>query len=604
MFNSENISEQTKNLLITQADNLMSVPYPVILASDYSRFHKDGNRVAFEDIYFKRRHMLNTFILAELVDNKGNYTERIIDGLFLLCEESGWQLPPHNSYSDGLGGQPYADVTRPVLDLFSCETGALLAMAYFLLKERLEQISPIILTRINYEVMERILIPYHNSFVWWMGNGTDKTCNWTPWCTQNVLIAAICLDIPEDMLTIILSKAYKSLTYFFNDYGQDGCCDEGALYYRHAGLCLWLSLELLKSQNQDLKFFFDNICKLKNISEYIMNVHVSGPYYINYADCAPNPGPCSIREFLFGKMTGSTELMNFAAEDYCNNSDYILSEEINLLYRYISLIKENEIREYYQKTVCTEKKNTDIKNTDTETNIDTDAKKKNCIKKIWYESTGLAIYKKDDICLAVKGGHNNDSHNHNDTGSITLYMKDLPVLIDLGVESYTAKTFSGDRYSIWTMQSSYHNLPEVNGCMELPGPEYKAKILENTSNSISMDIADAYDKKGGLKNLFRKVSLTDTDAVTLEDTFIFGDNAEHSVTENFMTYYKPQWVDNKLYIGDAAQIVIEDYEDCYIEEIPITDKRLSKSYKEHVYRIRVKARSNNLKLTIKRKEGK
>lgn len=31
------------------------------------------------------------------------------------------------------------------------------------------------------------------------------------------------------------------------DYGADGCCNEGAQYYRHAGLTLWGCLEILSN---------------------------------------------------------------------------------------------------------------------------------------------------------------------------------------------------------------------------------------------------------------------------------------------------------------------------------------------------------------------
>ncbi len=68
--------------------------------------------------------------------------------------------------------------------------------------------------------------------------------------------------------------------------------------------------------------------------------------------------------------------------------------------------------------------------------------------------------------LACKGGHNAESHNHNDIGSFIVYCDGMPILINPGVEFYTAKTFSAARYEIWTMQSSYHNLPEINGFMQ------------------------------------------------------------------------------------------------------------------------------------------
>src|SRR5690606_32488668 len=63
----------------------------------------------------------------------------------------------------------------------------------------------------------------------------------------------------------------------------------------------------------------------------------------------------------------------------------------------------------------------------------------------------VAGARKGNFYFAAKGGHNNESHNHNDVGNFILYYKNRPLLIDVGVEFYTAKTFSDERYQIWTM---------------------------------------------------------------------------------------------------------------------------------------------------------
>ena len=57
--------------------------------------------------------------------------------------------------------------------------------------------------------------------------------------------------------------------------------------------------------------------------------------------------------------------------------------------------------------------------------------------------------------LGMKGGHNDESHNHNDVGSFVVYHNGKPILVDPGVGEYTSKTFSKERYTIWTMHSDY-----------------------------------------------------------------------------------------------------------------------------------------------------
>lgn len=92
----------------------------------------------------------------------------------------------------------------------------------------------------------------------------------------------------------------------------------------------------------------------------------------------------------------------------------------------------------------------------------------------WYPSAGLFIARDRRFCLAVKAGDNDDSHNHNDVGSFTVYRDGVPMFIDVGVESYTRKTFSPQRYEIWTMQSGYHNLPAFGGVDQKDGKEFGA----------------------------------------------------------------------------------------------------------------------------------
>ena len=66
------------------------------------------------------------------------------------------------------------------------------------------------------------------------------------------------------------------------------------------------------------------------------------------------------------------------------------------------------------------------------------------------------------LFLAPKAGHNGESRNHNDLGSLIVVLDGRPLIIDVGVGVYTRQTFGPGHYEIWTMQSSWHNVPEVD----------------------------------------------------------------------------------------------------------------------------------------------
>lgn len=593
--------------LIAMGEECLGYAYPAIRATDFMEFQRSGNRVAYEDLYFNRRYALNSLAAAECAENKGRFLDDIINGIFALCEESGWQLPAHNSYGSQASRNLLPDHTRPILDLFACETGAQLACILYLLGPRLDMVSPQITKRIRYELETRVIAPYLTEHFWWMGRGEEPMNNWTPWCTQNILYTVFlyvnsqtapdCPDASRDassdcpavsaissagngcpwssckeLCRKVLLKAAESCDFFLKDYGEDGCCDEGAQYYRHAGLCLDGAAQVLNRVTGGAFESLLHLDKIKNIASYIVNVHVDGKYYFNFADCSPVAGRAGVREYLFGKHTGQPDLMQFAAEDFRSAEqagDCLFQDEshrLNLFYRMQAVFCYEEIKAFHRDVPLIP-------------------------KDIYYPSVGLFLTRNDTFSLAVKAGDNNDSHNHNDTGSLTLYKKGRPVLVDIGVESYTQKTFSPRRYEIWTMQSGYHNLPSIEGLDQRDGAAWHADNVEVSmdTSSVSMDLAGAYPlAEAGHPHIryTRKVTFRKEDRlITLTDS-----TNSRNVILNFITYEKPVIPASResvILVGNA-RMEFRGGELAAVETLPITDKRLQTAWDHDLYRIRLK----------------
>jgi hypothetical protein len=138
-------------------------------------------------------------------------------------------------------------------------------------------------------------------------------------------------------------------------------------------------------------------------------------------------------------------------------------------------------------------------------------------KDVWLPDLQIMTARRGNLYVAMKGGHNGESHNHNDVGSFLVYINNNPLFIDPGVGEYTAKTFSNDRYSIWTMQSQYHNLPQINGCDQKDGKDYAAKVISYQSGSLCLDIAGAYPKEALVKSWKRTVTATKSGITVTED---------------------------------------------------------------------------------------
>ena len=151
------------------------------------------------------------------------------------------------------------------------------------------------------------------------------------------------------------------------------------------------------------------------------------------------------------------------------------------------------------------------------------------VREAWLDGIQVATARRragttEGFYFAALGGHNAESHNHNDVGNFVVYLNGNPVLIDVGVENYTAKTFSSKRYEIWTMQSAFHNLPTINGVMQAAGRQYEAREVgfhaDDASAEFSADLAAAYPKEAGVEKWRRSVRLDRAaNAVLVTDRF-------------------------------------------------------------------------------------
>ncbi|MCR4939460.1 MAG: heparinase II/III-family protein [Treponemataceae bacterium] len=615
----DSIDPQMRERILKEAATYMDYSFPPIPATLFMDFCRTGNRVRFEDVYFTRRNVLNLLVLAECLEYKGRFLDGIINGIFALCEESAWQLPAHNSYIRDTPQSILPDATRPLMDLFACETACQLSVIEYLLKDSLDSVSPAICRRIESELSFRIFTPYLTQDFWWMGYNGQSTNNWTIWCTQNVLIAAFLgteKKLPDEKLLSIVSKAAYSIDRFLESYKNDGCCTEGAQYYRHAGLCLLNAMDILSVVSDGVYGRLFTEQKIKNIAEFIVKVHISGDYYFNFADCATKAGLPGVREFLFGKACGSPRLMKFAAEGWKSIYDkggipYVgkSTETLNLYYHLQELFNAKEMLGFGAADAVGS----------------SSGMGGSFLLNSAFSDTGLYISRCPSYQLAVKAGNNDDSHNHNDVGSFILFKEGAPFIIDIGVETYSKKTFSPDRYEIWTMQSLFHNV--TNFCrqnsegkqlfQQLPGKEYKAEVLaykaEPDGMSISMELKDAYDSRAGVGSYVRQIIHAPDSGLIVTDRV-----AATAGTQPFlclMTAVKPELVQkeagklvfslstataNAKSQGNAGpqkrgeiplkaeiRLTGSDLDAFTCEEYPVTDPRLQQSWSGSLYRLKI-----------------
>ena len=136
-----------------------------------------------------------------------------------------------------------------------------------------------------------------------------------------------------------------------------------------------------------------------------------------------------------------------------------------------------------------------------------------------------------------------------------LYHKTTPMLIDVGINTYTRFTFTpATRYTMipWT-RSVNHNLPIVGGVEQKFGGEFRADCFDATETGIKISFADAYPKEAGLSSLVRSLTLEE-DAAVMTDVFAFAEEKPVAVTEVLMSILPVRMEGNDVILGERYRV--------------------------------------------------
>jgi hypothetical protein len=405
------------------------------------------------------------------------------------------------------------DVSKPFVDLFAAETGKVLAWADYFLGDKFDAVSPQIRKRINNEITYRLLDPFMTRDHWWTGKNGSIPNNWNPWICSNLLNTVLIMEKDEQKRTAIVDELLRVLDNFLNPYPQDGGCDEGPGYWNAAGAALYDNLVLLNlASNNAFRYAYDNE-RLKNMGRYIYRAQISDTYFLNFADASPRIGVDADMVYLFGKDINDRDMMDFGA--YFHKNGAAASAGIRSLR---TLFLQDELREATRRLPLP---------------LD-----------VWLPDLQVMTARDkqgvpDGFYVAAKGGHNNESHNHNDIGSYVVFYDGQPLLIDVGSGKYTAKTFSPRRYDIWFNCSDFHNLPTINGEAQHPGRDFKASDVayheSKSSVSFSLDMAPAYPKSAAVNSWKRTITFNRGKNVIIKDVTDL--QKAGAVVEHLMTCY-------------------------------------------------------------------
>lgn len=572
----QSIDKKSATYLVKNGEKYLGHVWPTLPATVFLDFAKTGLRSSYEVAFFARREALSSLVMAECIEGKGRFVRDIANGIWAICEDSYWGLPAHTYLQHRQDGLP--DVTEPTVDFSVAETAALLAWTNYLLKPALDSISPEISRRVKTEVDRRVLVPLRTrDDFWYLGFGERIPNNWNPWVICNWMVASMLLDDNARTREADLKKMGICLDNFLNHYPEDGGCDEGPGYWDRAGGALFDCLEVLYTASKGKVDLFQHPL-IKKIGSYLHSAWIADDYFLNFADATIKVRINPMLVYRFGTRTNNPVLAAMGAKEArpqgldTGRIRGTLYRQMETVFNLPAILKADTTVSYAQQFTLPDLQ--------------------------------VAGARKGNFYYAAKGGHNDESHNHNDVGNFMLYYKNRPLLIDVGVEFYTAKTFSDKRYEIWTMQSGYHNVPYVNGHEQKEGKTFRSESFivnhsDSKGSSVQMDIAKAYPATAGVTKWQRSYQLQPGgNRFVVTDEFQVK-NRKDSTWATLMLHFKPVIEKKQVILSNANGTVKMHFNPSQVqpllEEVTVTDAKLVPIWGTKIYRLKMVYKGNKTK---------
>ncbi len=507
---------------IKNGEKFLNYEWPLIRATQYMEFVKNGDRLAQETPSFARRTALLALVMAETLEYKGRFLKDIVDGLFAICEETFWGVSAHISlYAPKL----IPDANEDYIDLFAAETAELLSVTHYLLKDSLEEFCPSLLRRIEHEMDKRIIDNYlSRTDMWWMGYTAEWVNNWCIWILSNILTAFLFMPVSYEKRLRGIEKLMTEASFYYDIMPNDGGCDEGPDYWMVSNGKFFEFCDLLISAtNGKVDFLRDE--KAAKICSTYQSFYIGNGFKTSFGDCLSKIGENYTIVYRIGENLKNKNLCDFAVQ---MKND--LKHSVNL--GRVKYVKQSIFEIIYKNAIPE--------------NSDFIAPESYVL-----EVVQTANLRKGKWFYSARGYNNYHPHSHNDMGSFMAFYDNEPVLIDAGAGVYKKETFNDKRYSLWMMRSDWHNLPKINGvCQTNKSGNCDAFKVEG--NKTTLGFKAAYPKEAQIKDLVRTVDIKD--AIALEDKIIFEQN-ENTVSEHFLTCLDIEVKEDRVILGEKFELV-------------------------------------------------
>jgi hypothetical protein len=479
-----------REAIYRQAQEELARPIPKLTDELYLDFMVSGKREPFTLPYNERINRASNLALAEALEFKGRFLPELKATLLEILSEKMWVYPMH----DGPIGYPCFKGEEIYIDLGAAVRAAEIATIYGWLRG---QLGEEICARIRTEIDRRIVQPYLGYVYggklalgwWWVITHT----NWNSVCHAGVVYAV--LGVVEDKQTRarVAASAARHTDLYFAGFTEDGYISEGMGYWNYGyGHFTVLAETLLRATGGALDLFRVHAAKVGAVSSYPVRVETAPGIYPAFSDCPYGATPA---EWIYRAH-----------------------------YRHVALPDTVLRPERVPSFLTSYQKDLDLAPPPVKPGERIPIPDSSAIRGYFAEA-GVLISRPFDpqkgLAMAVKGGHNDEMHNHNDVGSYDVTCHGRPVVVDPGLEIYHKRTFSDQRYDSKVLNSYGHPVPVIDGELQRVGRDAEGKVLEtaftDASDRLVIEMASAYTV-AGLESVKRTFVLDRTGATSVTIT--------------------------------------------------------------------------------------
>ena len=422
---------------IAAAEKLLASPLPVPTDELYLEFSRNGNRSRYQSVRSNLEKNVTVVAAAWCLTGDPRYRERLEAALRAFLAAKSWVLPAHDRGNRIWKGETIS------IDLVSALLGWRLAVVSRTVEGALD---PELIQELNRQIHARVLTPFRD-----MLDGKRKADSWltarTNWnavCLAGVTGAALALEPDFDVRARIVAGAVRLIAHSLQGFGADGYCFEGVGYWNYGyGHNLRFALMVYRATDGAVNLM-EHPAMLA-AGRYGEAIQLPGGMVPAFADCGLNARVldvlCQWRNFLAGTAAGSGEPF------WMDGSLPMVALTPPVRRDRTEAVPEKPGKAAFS----------------------------------WFPSGGVAVLRPvagGRFAAAVKGGSNDEPHNHNDVGSYVVMIDNVPMLFDPGSEVYTRRTFSKDRYQSCLLNSFGHPVPVVDGKLQRHGGGTACRTIE------------------------------------------------------------------------------------------------------------------------------